>query len=281
MSDVKNILVPIDFSDLSENALEVAAQIAGRTGASLNVFHMLGLSEAVLAKDESQEYEEAQYYMRLANDRFRTFLDKPYLKGIPIAKTIQNYKIFTEINDLAKEQKIDLVVMGSHGLGAMRGLFVGSNTEKVVRSSEVPVLVIKKRDPDFKLEKVVYGIDYSVETASAYKRAMQFLAPWQPEIHLTHVTLPHLKFRSTKEVRQQAELFFSVAHHGDMPPNSKQIHLSDFSIEEGLYTYASEIDADLIVVATHGRKGLVHFFQGSIGKELVNHAELPVMTFKC
>ncbi len=274
-------MVPIDFSELSESALEVAAQIAGKTGASLNVFHMLGLSEAVLAKDESQEYEEAQYYLRQAKERFRTFLDKPYLKGISIAKTIQNYKIFSEINSLAKEQQIDLVVMGSHGLGALRGWFVGSNTEKVVRNSDVPVLVVKKRQPNFKLEKVVYGIDYSLETVNAYKRAMQFLTPWQPEIHLTHVTLPHLKFRSTKEVQQQAELFFSVAHHGDMPANCKQVFLSDFSVEDGLYTYASDIGADLVSVATHGRQGLAHFFQGSIGKELVNHAELPVLTFKC
>src|SRR5690606_33982274 len=122
---------------------EVAATLAKRYNAEILVLHMLGLSEAVITKDSSQEFFEAKYYMKLAKKRFDMFLDKPWLKGIRITQTVQNYKIFGEINNVAKERDIDLIVMGSHGTSGLSDIFVGSNTEKVVRTSEVPVLVIK------------------------------------------------------------------------------------------------------------------------------------------
>lgn len=63
---MNHILVPIDFSDTSGYALEVVAKIAKLREAEIVVLHMLGLSEAVLTKDERQEFEEARYYMKLA-----------------------------------------------------------------------------------------------------------------------------------------------------------------------------------------------------------------------
>ncbi|MEO0526828.1 MAG: universal stress protein, partial [Bacteroidota bacterium] len=109
---MKNILVPIDFSEHSEYALEVAAIIAQKKGSRLTVLHMIGISEAILAKDETQEMEEARYYMNLVKERFSTFLDKEYLKDIEVTQIVQNYKIFNEINQVAEEQEIDLIVMG-------------------------------------------------------------------------------------------------------------------------------------------------------------------------
>ena len=112
---MKTILVPIDFSDYSEHALEVAAKIAKRHGASLVALHMMGLSQAVLTKDDSQEVFEAMYYMKLADKRFEEFLDRDYLKGLEIQTTVQNYKLFHEIDSVAQEFNADLIVMGSHG----------------------------------------------------------------------------------------------------------------------------------------------------------------------
>ncbi|UWX54489.1 universal stress protein [Maribacter litopenaei] len=150
---MKRILVPVDFSETSTHALEIAALIAKRQKAEIVVLHMLGLSEAVLTKNEIQEYEEAGYYMELAKKRFIPFLDKPYLKNIKIREIVQNYKIFKEFNTLAQEQKIDLIVMGSHGTSGISEVLVGSNTEKVVRTSNVPVLVVKMQNPNSRSKK--------------------------------------------------------------------------------------------------------------------------------
>ncbi|WP_299535883.1 universal stress protein [Ulvibacterium sp.] len=277
---MNKILVPIDFSECSAHALEVAATLAKDSGASILVLHMLGLSEAILTKNEAQEFMEAKFYMMLTKKRFAEFLDKDYLKAIKVNEMVQNYRIFEELNKVALEQNVDLIVMGSHGTGGLGKFFVGSNTEKVVRTSEVPVLVIKERISSLKMDKVVFACDFKIESVPAYHRAQQMFRPWSSKLYLVYINLPHAHFKSTQEIEQERDAFLRVAHHGDVPGHIQITHRNDYSTEEGLYNYADELDADLIAIPTHGRRGLSHFFQGSIGEDLANRANLPVMTFK-
>ncbi|HZJ20674.1 MAG TPA: universal stress protein [Pricia sp.] len=277
---MNKILVPVDFSEHSEYALEVAATLARKQKAEIVVLHMMGLSEAVLTKDDSQEFMELQYYMKMAKKRFDMFFNRPWLKDIKLTQMVLNYKVFSEINNVAKEQDIDLIVMGSHGTGGLSEIFVGSNTEKVVRTSEVPVLVIKKRIPGFKIQKVVFGFDFQIENVPAYLKALQLFRSLKADVHLVHVNLPGINFMSTTEIQAEINKFLRVAHHGDLPNTVQVKQISDYLVERGMYGYAKEIDADLIAIPTHGRSGLAHFFLGSIGEDLVNHANLPVMTFR-
>lgn len=277
---MKKILVPVDFSEHSEYALEVAATLARKQDAEIVVLHMLGLSEAVFTKDDSQEFLEAQFYMKLSKKRFNEFLDKSYLKGIRVTETVQNYKIFSEINEVAKEQNIDLIVMGSHGTDGLNQIFVGSNTEKVVRTSEIPVLVIKEQIPNLDIKKVVFGFDFQIENMKAYHKAINFLSTLKVEIHIVHVNRPGLNFISTKEIQEEINRFLRVAHHNNLPVNIETHTISDYYVETGIYNFAKKMDADLIAVATHGRSGLAHFFKGSIGEDIANHAQMPVITFK-
>lgn len=277
---MKRILVPVDFSKHSEYALEVASILAREHKAGIVVWHMLGLSEEVFDGNEEEGAAEASYYMKLARKRFRSFLNKPYLKEIRITEIVQNYKIFSEIGNVARENGIDLIVMGSHGTGGMREIFVGSNTEKVVRKSEFPVLVVKKRMPHFKPGKAVFAMDFREESIDAYRRAIATLAEWKVEVCLVHVNLPNLQFRSTMETRQLAAEFFRKAHKGKVPAQPDIAYISDYSIERGLYSYAGMVGAELIVVTTHGRSGLAHFFRGSIGEDIANHSPFPVLTFR-
>lgn len=277
---MKKILVPVDFSEFSEYALEVSAHLAKKFNADIIVLHMLGLSEAIFTKDEAQEFLEAQYYMKLAKKRFGTFLDKPYLKGLRISETVQNYKDFAEINNIVKERNIDLVVMGSHGASGMTGLFMGSNTEKVVRTCDAPVLVIKKRRKDFDIKQAIFASDFEVENIDAYTKAIKFFDMLGAKVHLVYVNRPNQYFKTTDEVNEQIELFMGVAHHGDNPLDGKVALVNDYSIEEGIYNYAKSIKADIIALPTHGRKGLSNFFKGSIGEGIANRADLPVITYK-
>ena len=277
---MKRILVPVDFSEHSEYALEVAAHFAAKNQAEILVLHMLGLSEAFLTKDETQEVAEAHYYMKLAKKRFDEFLDKPYLKGLRIMQMVQNYKIFSEINEVAEENEVDLIVMGSHGTGGISELFVGSNTEKVVRTSAVPVLVVKVKRPQFMPERVIFATDFKLESVHAYNRMRKIIAELGAEIHLVHVNLPNEMFRSSSEKQKMARLFMEAAHGKHIPEGIEVHFVSDYSIETGIYYLAEQIGADLISLTTHGRSGLAHLFKGSIGEDLANHAKIPVLTCK-
>ncbi|WP_074407065.1 MULTISPECIES: universal stress protein [Aquimarina] len=278
---MKKILVPVDFSEYSEYALQVAALLAKQQNAEIIVLHMLGLSEAVLIKNETQEANEAMYYMKLAEKRFSTFLDKEYLKGIKITETVQNYKIFSEINEVAHENEADLIVMGSHGISGLREeVFIGSNTEKVVRTSDIPVLVIKNPVDNFALKEVVFACDFKIENIKAYHNAMKLFNALDANIHLLYVNLPGEQFRSSDQIEERVKEFLFKADSGNLDMYDKVIYFNDYSVESGVFNYCKKINADIIAIPTHGRRGLAHFFNGSIGEDIANHANKPVITFK-
>lgn len=277
---MKTILVPIDFSEYSEYALEAAALLARQNKASIVALHMMGLSQAVLTKDDSQEVFEAMYYMKLADKRFQEFLDRDYLEGIDVQTTVQNYKLFHELDDVAKEFDADLIVMGSHGSSGLREVFVGSNTEKVVRTSEIPVLVIKNRFTDASLKKVVFANNFSPDGISSFLKARKLIGSLGAEMQMLYVNTPGDGFRSTQEMEERVTSFFKEAMLDTTYSANDVAYYSAYSIEEGIFTYSNKVNADLIAIPTHGRKGLAHFFAGSISEDLVNHSDLPVMTFK-
>lgn len=277
---MKKILVPVDFSKHSEYALEVAAQIAKQKNAELIVVHMLGLSDVIINKEDPIEIREAVFYLKLAKKRFSEFLDKDYLKGIKVTDMVHNYKVFREINDVALKVEADLVVMGSHGSSGLSEVFVGSNTEKVVRSSEVPVLVIKKRRKNFQFENVVFACDFFIENIEAYRKAMALCKQFDATVHLLYVNLPAEQFSSTAQMEERVRAFLEKADNGDYHNLENVVYRDDYTVEDGIFAYCNKINADLIIVSTHGRRGLAHFFFGSVGEDVANHAETPVLTVR-
>jgi nucleotide-binding universal stress UspA family protein len=273
---MKKILVPVDFSEPSANALQVAAKIAKQQQAEIVVLHMLGLSEAVMTKNETQEFEEAKFYMELAKKRFQTFLDKPYLRGIKIKKIVQNYKVFKELNKVSKEQNVDLIVMGSHGTSGFNEYFGGSNTAKVVRTSDVPVLIIKAPSPNFDIKRVLFACSFNDDSVLAFKNVEAFAQRFSARLSLLYINTPYDDFLSTSEAEARISDFLVKAGE-----KVRKVEIyNDYSVEKGLQNYAIGKNVDILAIPTHGRKGLSHFFLGSIGEDVANHANLPVMTFK-
>ena len=140
---MKKIIVPIDFSEYSENALETASVLARKYNAEIFALHMLELSNAVLTSTSEKHDVEAVFYLKLAEKKFKKFLEKDYLNGIKVTPVVKHFKVFSEVNEVAKEHGADLIVMGSQGVSGLKEVLVGSNTEKVVRHSDIPVLVVK------------------------------------------------------------------------------------------------------------------------------------------
>lgn len=277
---MKKILVPTDFSQPAEHALEVAASIAKKQDAEIILLHMMGLSDAIVTKNESKEVFKAMYYMRLAEQRFDELLQKDFLKGVKVTETVHNYTVFSEINDIAKDMEIDLIVMGSIGASGLKEVFVGSNTEKVVRTSEIPVLVIKHRSEDFNPKEGIFACDFLSSAIGPYKRAKRMFDILGIEMQLLYINLAG-DFRSTREIEKRILKFLSDAGE-DNPLQllNQVVQYNDYSVEAGIFAYSQVSNADLIALPTQGRQGLAHFFSGSIGEDVVNHSDLPVMTFR-
>ena len=122
----------------------------------------------------------------------RTVFDRPYSQGpIPSGgqEAVQNHLNFKEIGITAQKHNADLIVMGSHGATGIKEFFVGSNTEKVVRHSEIPVMVIKKRMEKFNPTSFAFASDLNTEGASALKQAKEVAQQFNTNFSIIHINI--------------------------------------------------------------------------------------------
>ncbi|MEC3905830.1 universal stress protein [Tamlana sp. 2201CG12-4] len=273
---MKKILVPTDFSDQAENALKVAAQLARKHNCEIYLLHMLEIPlQEVDPLNSHSSLPEAVFFMKLAHKQFEELRDKIDLQGLVIHETVDFQEIFKGIFHVCKKNAIDLVIMGSNGASGLREMLIGSNTEKVVRTSDTPVLVVKKEHQKFKVEHFVFASDFKDESIETYKQAIEFANILDAKIHLLLVNTPN-KFITTERANTRINDFISTSRFSNYTINI----YNDLTIEKGIMNFSQGIGADLIGMSTHGRRGISHFFNGSISEDLVNHAKRPVITFK-
>lgn len=273
---MKKILVPTDFSVQAENALKVAAQLAKKYNSEIHLLHILEIPlHKIDALSTYNNLPEAVYFMKLAHKQFEELIDKPYLKGIVFHEHVEFHEIFKGVFHVCKKQNIDLVIMGSNGSTGFKELLIGSNTEKVVRTSETPVLVIKNEHKKFKVNDFVFASDFKNECKIPYKKAIKFAEILDAKIHLLMVNTP-TKFMTSEKANKRMGAFTKDFEFSKFTTNM----YNDINIEKGIMNFSNSIGADLIGMSTHGRQGISHFFNGSISEDLVNHAKRPVITFK-
>lgn len=273
---MKKILVPTDFSEQAENALKVAAMIAKKHDAEIYLLHMMEIPmQQIDPGSVRSDIPEALFFMQLAHKRFENLMESDYLEGIAVHEKVKADITFNEIKDACKELDIDLIVMGSHGVSGLKEMFIGSNAEKVVRSSDIPVLVIKNKHNSFSIRDFVFASDFKNDNKETYRQATEFAKLFDAKIHLLLVNTAN-NFITTYESRSRIKDFISGHTFQNYTIN---VH-NDTSVEQGILNFSQEIDADLIGISTHGRQGIAHFFNSSISEDLVNHAKRPVITFK-
>lgn len=273
---MKKILVPTDFSANAEYALKVAAKIARENDGEIILLHMLELpGQASDAVGSGKDIPEIMFFKNKAIEKLEDLMDVDYLDGIPVSEAIQFEKAFEGIVSVSHKNNVDLIVMGSHGASGFQEMFIGSNTEKVVRSSDIPVLVIKKEDADFSVKKFVFASDFSEEIKPSFSRVVDFATKFNAHLNLVMINTPN-NFKSTDVANRIMADFIASFNISDYTSHV----YNETNVEKGILNFAKSINADLIGMSTHGRKGLSHFFNGSISEDLVNHAKRPVVTFK-
>lgn len=273
---MKKILVPTDFSIHATNALKVAAQIAKKNQGEIILLHMLELpSQGGDAITGGSNIPEIMFFKNAALRKLEELTEADYLKGIEVSYSVLFEKAFDGILQVSKKNNVDFIVMGSHGATGFQEMFIGSNTEKVVRTAEVPVLVIKAEMPNFAPKKFVFASDFSNEIKKPFQKMIAIANFFDAHLHLVMINTPN-NFKSTaisSEILQNFTKNFTLKNF------STHIY-NDTSVERGVLNFSNTLQADVIGMCTHGRTGFAHFLNGSISEDLVNHSTRPVITVK-
>lgn len=273
---MKKIVLPTDFSEASTNASKLAADIAQKTSSEIHLLHMIELPTSFIDMGGVNNFSipESMLYIRKVRDRLVEF-KKNFSKKLNIKHAIRFQSPFNGIRDYSKKYEADLIVMGSKGHTDLEEILIGSNTEKVVRNIETPVLVARSKQDEFKPKNLIFASSFKPEKNKAFERFLAFAKNFNSTIHLLKINTPR-KFENTNASVEKIRQYVSKYN---LPKHTINVY-NDNSVEQGVLTFAEDINADLIALATHGRSGLSHILNGSITKHLSKKAQRPMLTFK-
>ena len=271
---MKKILVPTDFSECSKNALNAAMKIAKKTNAQIELVHVYD-RPVIGFVDLNIDHKKNKTMLQNAQKTIESMVSILEKEGINVKPHILADIPLTEIMDQKKFSDIDLIVMGSQGSEGLKELFIGSNTEKVVRKSKVPILSLKEDQGSFDLKNIVLASNFYKELEGVFHQMNDFLRPFNPHYNLLKVVTPG-NFETSHYSRK---LMNEFADRFKLKDYSIHIY-NDNNVEAGILNFAKEEEADAIVIATHGRKGIEHLINGSLAEDVINHALTPVLSFK-
>lgn len=274
---MKKILVPCDFSKPAINAFRFALDVALQSKGSvclLNVIETPVIVDPLIIPGYSLGDVMEQCKEKTAAE-FHKLITKYNKDNIKVLAHVEFGSPGKMIIDFIKKNSIDIIVMGSHGATGLKEYFVGSNAEKVVRHSPVPVLVIKDyfKGP---IKSIVFPNTLDTENLQDLTmkvKALQYF--FKATLHILFVnTLP--KFTPDTVTQHRLKEF------------AKQFMFKNFTIniynhqneEEGILQFTKSIKADLVAMGTHGRKGISHMINGSVAEDVVNHTNRPVWTYR-
>lgn len=149
MIELRNILLPTDFSEPSLKATEYALSLAHRFDASLHLLHVIEDPVVYLPMFESYPLPSRQQFETYAQDRLENWIADDDGEGLKIELHWRHGNPHIETIDYADDNRIDLIILGTHGRGAAAHLILGSVAEKVVRNAPCPVLTVHPTGKQF------------------------------------------------------------------------------------------------------------------------------------
>jgi nucleotide-binding universal stress UspA family protein len=298
--NIQNIIVPIDFSKMSLQAIQIAKQLARRFGASIHLAHVRHLDYAAdLVAPAPPIFRFC--FMPYERDGEQTALKE--LKkaatecGVSSARcnVLSGAPPFDEICRLAQTIGADLVVMPTHGHTGLRHVFLGSTAERIVQHSCCPVLVTRgngvqsKNGSSFTVKTILVPVDFSNCSRDGVRYAITFANEFGAKIILLHATylgyiyssegtaiydVPGLQKAARKtDERKMRELIRSV-NFGRV---KFETAFTEGSPVIDICAFAKDHDVDLIITSTHGFTGFTHVLIGSIAEQVVRHAPCSVL----
>ncbi|HQU73164.1 MAG TPA: universal stress protein [Calditrichia bacterium] len=288
---IKNILIPVDFSEFSDRAVEHGLMLAKKFGADIKLLHAVVLFQQEPDEKEHMDLYE-KYVQRKEESGFKRLQEKMDAAGagphVRIeSEMVRSISAAEAILEYLGQHPCDLVIIGTHGERGLRRLVFGSVAERVVRLSPVPVLTVQKGLRQDSIARIVVPVDFSAHATVAVKSARVLAKTYNAAISFVHV------------INQQLHPAYGAANVNSvfvLDPDLKDRSLKnligfagkeaeddDFRVLEGrpsveIVNFARDERADLILMGTKGLSGLDHLLIGSVTERVVRTSPVPVLT---
>jgi len=291
---IKRVLFATDFSACADRAMGYALTMASAWKAELCVMTVLELYPG-MDPDYTVNKMYLDHLRAEASRQLAAVEARAKAAGQPITVRIETGIPSQVVQTVAQNIEADLLVVGTHGRTGLEHVLIGSTAERVVRMAPCPVLAVKVEkggtmfDAIASIKRIVVPIDFSACSMDALEYAAQVAKPFGASITILHALEPvayglDFSLSHVKEWKDQRAYLENRLTVMAACLQSQRVR-ADHVIKPGLpadsiTSYVTQQKYDLMIMGTHGRRGLSHVLLGSLASAMLRHAPCPVLTVR-
>lgn len=277
---MKKIIVPVDFSDMASHALNFAIEFNEKVNGEIVLVHVveLAVGEVSTHGEMDSGAMETFYtgeYIKASHAKLEEWSKRVTDANQKVSVHMKYGNAFTNISKLIAEVQANWIVMGSKGASGLREVFIGSNAERMVRHANCPVFIIKGETHLKDIKSMAFTSDLSQEQDLIVDHAKDLQKMLGLNMHVVKVKTPY-NWLDEEQAKKHLEHFAERNYLEDYTLSTVDADFAD----EGAVKFANDVNAGLIVLGTHGKKGIAHVIGGSIAEDIVNESEIPILVYK-
>lgn len=273
---MKHVLVPVDFSEDSVNALDMAVHYANQMEYNVRILHVIKDSVFYQRNFALSNLADVKNEKVIQNLKKIVSQYKPQVNQ-EIDFRIRSGKVYNEIANQAKYGEAELIVIGTHGTSGFEELWLGSNAYKVVNNSPCPVISVRNSYRRHKIRRIVMPIDDTPETRQKVPYTARIAKQFDALVYILPVT--ETKKDSVQErINEYANQVAKFFENNDINFENEFLYgnnLTDMTID-----YALRKDADLISIMTEQSESTKNIWLGPYAQQMVNHSPVPVLSIQ-
>jgi len=258
------ILVPTDFTPVADCALDHAIEIAKLFNHKICMLHVVNKKTSALQRE------------RLQNKIDKISASNSDRSGIKITGRIEEGSIFDQISYTANKIDAEFIIMGIHGKKGVQHI-VGSYAYKVVCSSLIPVMVVKKKHHHVGYKNIVIPIDFSYETSQKINKTIQFAKYFDSTIHIIGILSSNSSVYKLEKEALLKKVHDFITDQG-VKSVTEVLIKPGAHIHDEVLGYAEKIDADLIMIVAEKTGPFNDLFGKNDAEQIIDKAEIPVLT---
>lgn len=280
MKKTTKILVPIDFSDCSEDSLVYAIQLASEINADLLFLNVIALETDNLENPVSAPYEIAEQ-ISIPRERLSTFVQKAIKSIHSTLDEKPSFQINIEIGrveaticDTALRNQVDYIVIGTQGENSTLDKYLGSVASNVLKNAPCPVMVIPKNTEFEKKLILGYATDFSDTDPFGIWKAMKLFKSFQPKIKCVHFN--EKEVNNEDKIKELESYFFETSPELNvdfysLPVKNKVTDMNDFIEKQNI---------NMLVMYKPERTFFESIFHNSYTRKMAKHTNIPLLVFK-
>ncbi len=294
MTSIKRLLLATDFSELAHRAESYACALAASWGADLSSISVLDFPPGM-----NPEYIVNKRYltelMSEASAKLTEFKRQAHQRGIAATIRIATGIPNEEVIAAAQAEETDLIIVGTRGKSGLAHVLLGSTAERVIRMAPCPVLAVhttKAEGPaeeGISLDRILVPTDLSDCSLEAVKYAGVVALQAKASIELLHIMEPAyygidfaMESRAEREQKRRVTTEKLEALLSDLAAVGivVQVSLVGGTPVDTILEFAHRSSSHLIVMGTHGRRGLSHGWAGSVTEAVLRRGTIPVLAVR-